>query len=169
MLNTQLAGADQFLGDIAQSDPTVRRLMTLPGVGPVTATAYVAALDDVTRFSGPGQVTSYLGLVPQEYSSGEHQRRGSVGRAAHPRVQGLLVQAAWRVWRSTHPNTRALREWARGIGARRGKQVAAVALARRLARILFAMWRDGHDYDQTRIRASRSSKAAVARDSVTTA
>jgi transposase len=66
MRNKQLAAADQFLAGVAQSDPTVRRLMTLPGVGPVTATAYVAALDDVTRFGGPGQATSYLGLVPQE-------------------------------------------------------------------------------------------------------
>ncbi|HXW08340.1 MAG TPA: IS110 family transposase [Vicinamibacterales bacterium] len=162
MLNTQLEGADRYLADFAKADSTARRLMTLPGIGPITALAFAAALDDVTRFRGPGQVTSYLGLVPREYSSGEQQRRGAVMRAAHPRVQGLLVQAAWRVWRSTNPQTRALREWARAVARRRGTFVAVVALARRLARLLFAMWRDETDFDPSRIRATHATKAAVA-------
>ena len=58
-------------------DPVVRRLTTLPGIGPITASAYVAALDDAGRFGGAAQVASYLGLVPREYSSGEQQRRGA--------------------------------------------------------------------------------------------
>jgi hypothetical protein len=117
---------------------------------------------DVTRFRGPGQVTSYLGLVPREYSSGEQQRRGSIMRAADPRVQWLLVQAAWRIWRSTHPGTQALREWARAIARRRGTRVAIVAWARRLARILFAMWRDQTDFEPKRIRTTHASTAVAA-------
>jgi len=130
----------------------VSRLTTLPGIGPITASAYVAALDDVTRFGGAAQVASYLGLVPREYSSGEQQRRGRVVRSAHPQVQALLVQAAWRLARSKDPRTADLRAWAQVIVRRRGKKIAMVALARRLARVLFAMWRDGVPYDPARIR-----------------
>jgi len=159
LLNAQLVVADQYVERVAHEDPVVQRLATLRGIGPVTAVAYVAALDDVTRFRGPGQVSSYLGLVPREYSSGEHKRRGRIIRAAHPRVQWLLVQAAWRIWRSTHDDTRALREWAQAISRRRGKPVAIVALARRLARILFAMWRDHAEYQPSRVRSRRLDRS----------
>ena len=101
-------------------------------------------------------MTSYLGLVPREYSSGEQQQRGRVMRSAHPYVQALLVQAAWRVCRSTDPRAAALRAWAQAIAARRGKKIATVALARRLARLLYAMWRDEVDYQPTRLRPSHS-------------
>jgi transposase len=84
--------------------------------------------------------------VPQEYSSGERQRRGHLLRSAHPQLQSLLVQAALRMSHSTDPRTATLRAWAEAIGRRRGKKIAMVALARRLARILFAMWRDQTDY-----------------------
>jgi transposase len=150
MLNAQIDATDRYLTEVAAGDPTVQRLMTMPGVGPITALAYVAALDDVSRFHGPGHVASYLGLVPREYSSGEQQRRGPIMRSSHPRVQSLLVQTAWRVWRSTHPATSSLRAWAHGVARRRGTPIAIVALARRLARILFAMWRDAHDFDAAR-------------------
>src|SRR4029450_9324832 len=73
-------------------DPIVKRLTTCPSIGAITATAFVAALDDVGRFVGPrgaAQVTSYLGLVPREYSSGEQQQRGGGMRSAHPYVQAL--------------------------------------------------------------------------------
>jgi len=111
----------------------------------------VAALDTVSRFERAAQVTSYLGLVPREYSSGEKQRRGRVVRSADPYLQSLLVQAAWRVWRASNPRTEAFRTWAHAIARRRGKKVAIVALARRLARTLFAMWRDEADYQPQRI------------------
>jgi transposase len=101
-------------------------------------------------------VASYLGLVPREYSSGEQQRRGRVLRSAHPYVQSLLVQAAWSVWRSKDPRTAGLRRWAQGIAHRRGNSIAVVALARRLARILFAMWRDGVPYDAVRTDPTRA-------------
>ena len=140
---------------MAAEDPVVSRLTTLPGIGPITATAYVAALDDASRFGRAAQVVSYLGLVPREHSSGEQQWRGRVLRSAHPHVQSLLVQAAWRMLRSNNPRIAGLRAWAEGIAHRRGKKIAMVALARRLARILFAMWRDGVPYDVARIRPTR--------------
>jgi transposase len=158
-LNMQIAATDKQIALAVEGNPVMRRLMSFPGVGPITAAAFVAALDDVTAFRGAGQVTSYLGLVPREYSSGEQQRRGRIVPSAHPRVQTLLVQAAWCIWRSTNPETHALRHWARVIGQRRGKRVAAVALARRIARILFAMWRDQTTYTASRIRTARSAAA----------
>ena len=158
VLNDELGTADDRFASIATQDPVVARLTTMPGIGPITATAYVAALDDAARFGRAAQVASYLGLVPREYSSGEQQRRGRVLRSAHPYVQSLLVQGAWRVWLSKDPRTADLRRWAQGIAHRRGKSIAVVALARRLARILFAMWRDGVPYDAVRTRPTRAHR-----------
>ena len=162
VLTEALAQADERFATIAAANPDVARLMTVPAIGPITATAYVAALDDAARFERAGQVASYLGLVPAEYSSGEQQRRGQVLRSAHPHVQSLLVQAAWRLSRSKDARTAGLRAWADGIARRRGRKIAMVALARRLARMLFAMWRDGVVYDGARI---RSTSGHVARSS----
>ena len=161
VLDDELASADDQFAAIVANDAVVKRLTTLPSIGPITASAYVAALDDVKRFGGAGQVTSYLGLVPREYSSGEQQRRGRVLRSAHPHVQSLLVQAAWRMSRSSSPDTAGLRTWAQAIARRRGKKVAMVALARRLARILFAMWRDETEYQAHRIREKQRKPAAT--------
>jgi transposase len=155
VLDDELVAADAQFEALVEADPTVRRLTTLPGIGPITATAFVAALDVVGRFDRAAQVTSYLGLVPRERSSGEKQHRGRVMRSAHPQLQALLVQAGWRVWRGSDPATENFRQWALPIARRRGKKVAMVALARRLARALFAMWRDQTDYQPERIRARR--------------
>jgi transposase len=161
VLDDELASADQQFAALVANDAVVKRLTTLPSIGPITASAFVAALDDVHRFAGAGQVTSYLGLVPREYSSGERQYRGRILRSAHPQVQSLLVQAAWRLSRSSDPDTASLRTWAQAITRRRGKKVAMVAVARRLARILFAMWRDESEYQSKRIRATPSDSAAI--------
>jgi len=166
-LNEELARADDTFAQLVAEDPVVTRLTTLPGIGPITASAYVAALDDASRFGRAAQVASYLGLVPGEHSSGEQQRRGHVLRSAHPQVQSLLVQAAWRLGRSNAPRTAGLRAWAQGIARRRGKKIAMVALARRIARILFAMWRDGVPYDAARIRPTRTKVAAPIVDGAT--
>ena len=165
-LDDELEQADARFVAMVADDPVVQRLTTCPSIGPITATALVAALDDVHRFRGPrgaAQVASYLGLVPRGYSSGEQQQRGRVMRSAHPYVQALLVQAAWRVYRSTDPRTSALREWAQAIATRRGKNIAIVAVARRLARLLYAMWRDGVDYQPARPRRNRGETQVSSR------
>lgn len=152
VLDDELASADKQFEALVAADQNVKRLTTLPGIGPITASAFVAALDVASRFDRAGQVTSYLGLVPREYRSGERHRRGHVIRSAQPHLQSLLVQAAWCVWRSRDSRTASFRTWAQAIARRRGKKVAVVALARRLARTLFAMWRDQTDYQPERIR-----------------
>jgi transposase len=156
-LNAQIAAADQRLATLARGDPVVARLTTAPTIGPVTAVAFVATLDDITRFANAHQVEAFLGLTPSEKSSGEQQRRGRISKTGNGRMRYLLVEAAWRVLRTKAPGAAPLRIWAEGIAQRRGRSIAAVALARRLAGILYAMWRDGQDYQ-----ATRRSMAAVA-------
>ena len=153
-VNAAIAAADVRLAQLVATDPVVARLTTVPAIGPVTAAAFVATLDDITRFATAHQVAAFLGLTPWEYSSGEHQRRGRISKAGNPRLRWLLVEAAWRVLRTTDPATAGLRAWAERIAARRGRSIAAVALARRLAGILYAMWRDGTAFRRPAVPAS---------------
>lgn len=155
-LNEQIEILDEKLGEVASRDERVRRLMTMPEIGPVTAVAFVATLDEARRFRGAHQVEAYLGLVPREWSSSEVQRRGHITKAGNSRMRWLLVEAAWRL--ATHrkrPETQALREWAERIARRRGQRVAVVALARKLSGILYAMWRDGSAYDPAMLKGAR--------------
>jgi transposase len=144
-----LGQAEQWTRHAAK-DPIARRLMTAPGVGPVVALAFQATVDDVGRFATPGAVTSYLGLVPREDSSGERQRKGAITKAGPSRMRVLLIQSAWHLWRSP-AGSATLHAWARCLGERRGRRIAVVALARRLARILWAMWRDGRAFEPARV------------------
>lgn len=153
----EIKAADQRIATIAANDPVIRRLRTVPGVGPVTATAFVATLDTWERFEGPHQVEAYLGLAPSERSSGERQHRGAITKAGNSRVRWLLVEAAWAILRSRRDDTEPLRRWAQRIALRRGMKVGIVALARKLAGILYAMWRDGSTYEK---REGRTVEAA---------
>lgn len=151
-LNAQIDAADDRLSALEKTDAAVALLMSAPGIGPVTASAVVATIDDITRFAGAHQFEAYLGLVPGEMSSGEKRRIGPITKAGNARVRYLLVEAAWRILSSKQDESAALRAWGQKIAARRGKHIAAVALARRLAGILFAMWRDNQPYSAQRIR-----------------
>jgi transposase len=161
-LNAAIAAADAGMARRVAADPVARRLATTPGVGPVTAVAFRATLDDVGRFARPGQVAAYLGLVPCEHSSGERQRRGAVTKAGNTRMRWLLVQAAWGIWRDRHATSLPLRTWAQGLAARRGKGIAVVGLARRLAGILFALWRDGTTFNPARVGRGPTRAATAA-------
>jgi len=142
--------AEQWTRTAARADAVTRGLMTAPGVGPVVALAFQATVDEVGRFATPGAVTSYLGLVPREDSSGERQRKGAITKAGPSRMRVLLIQSAWYLWRSP-AGSATLHAWARRLGERRGRRIAVVALARRLARMLWAMWRDGRDFEPARV------------------
>jgi transposase len=146
VLNTEIAAADGRLRARATGSAVVTRLATVPGIGPITALAFVAALDDVTRFPSAHQVEAYLGLVPSEYSSGDRRQRGRITKRGDVRTRWLLVEAGWRILRSTDPGVAALKVWGEQLARRRGKAIATVAIARRLAGILYAMWRDETDY-----------------------
>lgn len=158
-INEQLRQADDELAQLVKDDPVVRRLTSAPGVGPVTAACFAATLDDVARFPDARQVRAYLGLVPTEHSSGERQQRGGINKAGPTRARSLLVEAAWALIRSKRPEAEALRQWAMAIRHRRGMKVAIVALARKLAGILYAMWRDAADFLPPPTRHSRAVAA----------
>jgi len=105
-------------------------------VGPVTSVRFVAALDDVTRFRNAHAVESYLGLTPGENSSSERKQHTGITKAGVMEVRRVLIQAAWAAFRSA-PNEPMVR-WATQIALRRGQFIAVVALARKIAGILFA-------------------------------
>jgi transposase len=145
-LNEHIKAANARLAQLVKEDQVVTRLCTVPGIGPVTATSFAATLDDVKRFDGAKQVRAYLGLVPSEHSSGEKQQRGNISKAGPSRARSMLVEAAWSILQHRKPATESLHLWATRIAQRRGKRIAVVALARKLAGILFALWRDGTDF-----------------------
>lgn len=155
VLTREIAAADARLTALAAADPVIMRLATVPGVGVVTAAGVVAVLDDITRFRSAHAVEAYLGLVPSEDSSAERRHLGHITKAGNARARWLLVEAGWRILRSKQPETAALRAWGAAVAARRGPRIAAVALARRLAGVLYAMWRDAVPYDATKLRTGR--------------
>jgi transposase len=157
----QIKDLDALIAKAVKHDERAKRLTTVPSVGPVTALSFVALVDNIERFSSSTKLCSYLGLVPREYSSGEKQQRGHITKAGNSRMRSLLVECAWGILRRQHPATQPLQEWALSIAARRGKRIAAVALARKLATILFAMTQHGRDFEPERLgRGSNMASAA---------
>jgi transposase len=151
-LGPLLVARDRDVQQRASADPIVRRLMTAPGVGPIVGLTYRAVLDDVQRFADAKQCTAYVGLVPREDSSGTRHRKGAITKAGPSSLRVALIQAAWVIWRQRQGRA-ALHAWVERVAARRGRRIAIVALARRLARILYAMWRDATDYTAVAVTA----------------
>jgi len=121
----------------------IRRLMTLPGVSGVTATALLAAIGDVRRFPTADHLVGYLGLSPRVHQSGnEPAKHGRISKQGPGPVRGLLVEAAWHAARTTGP----LRAFHQRIAAKRGVNIATVAVARKLVVIAWNMLRRGEDY-----------------------
>jgi transposase len=143
-LSEEIARVDGRIQAEVQGDAIVERLQSVPGVGPVVAVTFRATLDRIERFREAGQVSALIGLVPREDSSGERHQRGHITKMGSRELRSLLIQAAWACWRSR--GSGALRVWAEQLAARRGRRIAVVALARRLSRILFAIWRDGSTF-----------------------
>jgi transposase len=149
VLHDQLAVSigelDRAVAEQALARPAVRRLMTHPGVGPITALAFVLTLGPTQRFGRGKQVASYLGLIPSEYSSGGRgQRLGHISKQGSPFLRGLLVEAAQSAVRH-EPGLR--REYQR-LAQRKCRALAKVAIARKLAVRLYWMLRSDADYAQ---------------------
>jgi transposase len=138
-LDTQLRAA-------ARRNHVVRLFMTAPGVGPVTALAVAAAFDDAARFRRSSSVGAYLGLTPKRYESGEVSYSGRVTKRGDKMTRTYLFEAANAVMTRKIGGSR-LRDWARAIAARTGPRKARVALARKLAVTLHAMWRTGTPFE----------------------
>ncbi len=143
-LDQRIEPLDQAVLKLASEKPEIRRLMTHPGVGPVVASAYVLTLGNWERFASGKHVASYLGLIPAEASSGGKQRLGELTKQGNSFLRGLLVEAA-------HIATRFEPEWRRKclrMSIRKNRQIAVVAVARKLAMRLWWMWKFGLDYGQ---------------------
>ena len=119
-----------------------------PPMGPVTAARFVAALDDVDRFPNAASVASYLGLIPGENTTGSRTKRTRLTRAGAPQVRWALGQAAWSLY--IHRSNDPMVQWAKQVAERRGAQVAVMGLARKLAHVLYALWKHGTTYDPAR-------------------
>ena len=122
-----------------------RRLMTIPGVGQLTALAFTAAIDDVERFKRSRDLGPYFGLVPRRYQSGEIDYTGSISKCGDRRVRTLLYEAA-NVMLTRYKGPLKLKDWALAIAKRSTARKARIALARRLAIIMHAMLRHGTDF-----------------------
>jgi transposase len=144
-LNEQIAVADEALTALAVTDPVCKRLQTMPGVGPVTSICFAAAIDEVGRFESASKLTSYLGLTPGENTTGFKTKRTGVTKAGSCRTRWTLNQAAWSMVRTRPDDPLVL--WFQGVAGRRGKKIAITALSRKMAGILYAMWRDEQPYN----------------------
>ena len=145
-LSPTIAELTQTIEQQAEKCPEAQRLRTHPGVGALTALAFVLIIGQAERFQCGKQVASYLGLVPLEDSSGNRRRLGHITKQGSSILRFLLVEAA-------QVTVRSLPEWRSKylhLMMRRGRKIAKVAMARRLAVQLFWMWRKGWDYEQVR-------------------
>ena len=133
---------------LADQTPAVARLRSIPGVGLITATALVAFVGDVQRFPSGRHFASYLGLTPRERSSGLHRRLGAISKRGDVYLRMLLIHGAravlWTAKKRRAPSH--LRAWALQLERLRGHNKAAVALANKLARIVWAVWKYNLDF-----------------------
>jgi transposase len=145
-LDEAIARLDRTIAKLAQQDEKARRLMSLPGVGPLTASALVASVPDVSGFSGPREFAAFLGLAPRQHSSGGKQRLGRISKMGNRYLRKLLVVGAHAVLYHRKSHTDALRTWAKKLIEKKPFKLVAVALANKMARIAFAILRFGTSY-----------------------
>ena len=145
VLCAQVARLDVRVRMLAQTIAPCRRLMTVPGVGPITALAYMTAIDDPGRFRKGRSVGAYLGLTPRRYQSGEVDRAGRISKCGDGLVRTLLFEAAG-VLLTRVQRMSPLKAWGLRLVKRIGAKKAKVAVARKLAVILHCMWTDGTEF-----------------------
>ena len=148
-LTAQLELVVKKLEAIGKSDPRIQRVMTIPGVGPRTAEILVACIDAPHRFDNSRQVSAYFGLVPRQYQSGQTDRNGRITKRGNPLARTILVECAWSSLRY-NPWAKAIYERISGKQKTRKKK-AAVALARKIAVIAWALLRDEKDWEPKRM------------------
>jgi transposase len=152
-LREQVGKLHQKLLSIVREDEVCRRLMTIPGVGPIVSLAFTATIDIPVRFKNSKAVGAALGLTPRLNQSGESNRMGRVSLCGDDMMRGLLYEAA-QVMLTRTLKWSWLKAWAMNIAKRRGLQKAVVALARRLAVIMHRMWSDGTEFRWTKEEAA---------------
>jgi transposase len=160
--SAQLIDVEEELAVLCAEEPVIARLTTATGVGTVVAACFMSVVDDARRFETAHQLESYIGLVPNEDTTGGKRRLGAISKEGNTYLRALLTQAAWSIMRSSDKSD-PLYLWAKNVEQRRGKRIAVVALARRLVGILWAMWRDGTVYDAQHLaqQGARGLRGAV--------
>jgi transposase len=145
-LEKRLAYYNEKLTAIGQAHPACQRLQTIPGIGPVSATALIAAIGDVTQFKNGRQLAAWLGLVPREHSTGGKPRLLGISKRGDRYLRKLLVHGARATlrWVDTRSDDRS--RWLKALIARRGKNRATVALANKNARIAWALLAHNQEY-----------------------
>ncbi|HEY1274011.1 MAG TPA: IS110 family transposase [Thermoleophilaceae bacterium] len=142
-LDSEIEAIDRMLAHWATGSAEVKRLITIPGVGLHGAVALVAAIGEIARFQTPRQLVGYLGLDPTVRQSGDQPaRHGRISKRGNAQARSVLVEAAWMAIRTPGP----LRAFGERIRARRGSQVAAVAVARKIATIAWQLLAKEQDY-----------------------
>jgi transposase len=146
-LETRLRAVERQLETAAAASLVVGQLRSVPGIGLLTATALVATVGDVQRFPSARHFASYLGLTPREHSSGSRRCLGAISKRGDNYLRMLLIHGARAVlWHAKRPSARPLdrlRTWALQLERVRGHNKAAVALANKLARFVWAVWKRG--------------------------
>jgi transposase len=142
-LDSEIARLDRRIAEQGLASPGFHRLLTIPGVDVGTAAAVIGAVGDITRFSSPEQLVAYLGLDPRVRQSGsEPARYGHISKRGDPQARAMLVEAAWRAIRTPGP----LKAFGERVRARRGAQIAAVAVARKLLVLCWHLLTKDQDY-----------------------
>ncbi|WOH64313.1 IS110 family transposase [Bradyrhizobium sp. BWA-3-5] len=144
-LTEQIEKYDRQLLAVAKGDQTVRRMMTVPGIGPLTALSFVVTIDDPTRFRHSADVGAYLGLTPRRHLSGEIDRTGRISKRGDHQVRTYLFEAA-NVLLTVVRRGSALKRWGSKLAKRIGAKKAKVAVARKMAVMLHAIWTDGTEF-----------------------
>ena len=148
-LRREMAEIEKLVRDMARKDPVCRKLMTMPGVGPVVALTYKAAVDDPTRFRKSKDIGPWVGLVPKREESGERSVIGSITKTGDAGLRCALFQAANTLLNRGGENW--LKTWALLLAEKCGnRKKAKVALARRIGVVLHRMWMDGTDFQSIR-------------------
>ena len=133
----------------SRQETVTRRLMSVPGVGPLVATAFIATIDDPRRFQRGDQVAAYLGLAPSVHQSGETEYRGRITKEGDGLLRWLLVEAAHVLLTRTKQNCE-LKRWGLRLSRKKGHGKARVAVARKLAMLLHRLWLRGETFDWQR-------------------
>jgi transposase len=141
-LEQNIKDVERQLETLSRSLPAASSLRSVPGIGLLTSTALIASVGDPSRFRSGRRLSSCLGLVPREHSSGSSRHLGSITKRGDPYLRTLLTHGARSVlWAAKHDkNPDAPRRWALSVQARRGHNRATIALANKLARIAWAVW-----------------------------
>ena len=153
MIDAQLLALEKQVRGFIKAHRQVRAFMTVPGVGPITALAFMAGIDDPSRFRRSRSVGAYCGLTPRRYASGEIDWNGRISKCGDTLLRCYLFEAAGALLTRTRQWC-ALKVWGLRLAKRVGMKKAKIAVARKLAIILHRMWRDGTSFCWTRLEAN---------------